>query len=112
MVSVSVGCIRSRYAPAAVKSGTVTLSSKGFLNAPPSPPLVTPSKNQPIPGGSRLAGASCPFFIWTEGRPNMKELISGVLAFVLAVPVQRIETERPNRGSIKRVETAMDHLTV
>ena len=42
----------------------------------------------------------------------MKELISGVLAFVLAVPVQRIETERPNRGSIKRVETAMDHLTV
>jgi hypothetical protein len=42
----------------------------------------------------------------------MKELLSGVLALALAVPVQRIETERPDRGTVKRVETAMNHLTV
>jgi hypothetical protein len=42
----------------------------------------------------------------------MKELLSGVLALALAVPVQRIETEQPNRGTVKRVETAMNHLTV
>jgi hypothetical protein len=42
----------------------------------------------------------------------MKELISGVLALMLALPVQRIETERPDRGTVKRVETAMNHLTV
>jgi hypothetical protein len=42
----------------------------------------------------------------------MKELLSGVLALALAMPVQRIETERPDRGTVKRVETAMNHLTV
>jgi hypothetical protein len=42
----------------------------------------------------------------------MKELLSGVLALALAVPVQRIETEQPNRGTVKRVETSMNHLTV
>lgn len=42
----------------------------------------------------------------------MKELLSGVLALALAVPIQRIETEQPNRGTVKRVETAMNHLTV
>ena len=42
----------------------------------------------------------------------MKELMSGVLALALAVPVQRIETQPPDRGTVKRVETAMNHLTV
>lgn len=42
----------------------------------------------------------------------MKELLSGVLALALAMPVQRIEIERPDRGTVKRVETAMNHLTV
>jgi hypothetical protein len=42
----------------------------------------------------------------------MKELLSGVLALLLAIPVQRIETEQPNRGAVKRVETSMNHLTV
>ncbi len=42
----------------------------------------------------------------------MKELLSGVLALALAVPVQRIETEQPNRWTVKRVETSMNHLTV
>ncbi len=42
----------------------------------------------------------------------MKELMSGFLALALMMPVQRIETERPDRGVVKRVETAMDHLTV
>src|SRR5207244_10383468 len=75
MVSVSAGSIHSRYAPAAAKSEMVMLSLKGFLNVPPSPPLVTPRKVQPNPGDVRIAGASWPFFYRFEGRPNMKELI-------------------------------------
>jgi hypothetical protein len=42
----------------------------------------------------------------------MKDLLFGVLALAFAMPVQRIETERPDRATVKRVETAMNHLTV
>jgi hypothetical protein len=34
------------------------------------------------------------------------------LALAIVVPAQRIETETADRGAVKRVETAMDHLTV
>ena len=35
-----------------------------------------------------------------------------LLMFVLAAPVQRVETQYPDRGKVTRVETAMNHLTV
>jgi len=35
-----------------------------------------------------------------------------LLLFVLAAPVQRIETQYPDRGKVTRLETAMNHLTV
>jgi hypothetical protein len=35
-----------------------------------------------------------------------------LLMFVLAVPLQRIETQYPDRAKVTRVETAMNHLTV
>ena len=38
--------------------------------------------------------------------------IATVLIFVLALPVQRIETQYPDRAKVTRVETAMNHLTV
>src|SRR5437867_7995254 len=34
------------------------------------------------------------------------------LMFVLAAPLQRIETQYPDRAKVTRVETAMNHLTV
>src|SRR5438309_10832373 len=40
------------------------------------------------------------------------QTIATVLIFVLALPVQRIETQYPDRGKVTRVETAMNHLTV
>src|SRR5467141_1201636 len=35
-----------------------------------------------------------------------------LLMFVLAAPVQRVETQYPDRAKVTRVETAMNHLTV
>src|SRR6267378_1338042 len=35
-----------------------------------------------------------------------------LLMFVLAAPVQRVETQYSDRGKVTRVETAMNHLTV
>jgi len=40
------------------------------------------------------------------------QTIAMVLIFVLALPVQRIETQYPDRAKVTRVETAMNHLTV
>src|SRR5438309_2091057 len=40
------------------------------------------------------------------------QTIATVLIFVLALPVQRIETQYPDRAKVTRVETAMNHLTV
>lgn len=42
----------------------------------------------------------------------MTTLLASLLALALVVPAQRIETERADGGAVKRVETAMDHLTV
>jgi hypothetical protein len=42
----------------------------------------------------------------------MKDCVFGLLALVLAIPVQRIELQPADRAVVKRVETAMNHLTV
>src|SRR5437870_13905545 len=41
----------------------------------------------------------------------MKTMVT-LLMFVLAAPLQRIETQYPDRGKVMRIETAMNHLTV
>ena len=40
------------------------------------------------------------------------QTITTLLMFVLALPLQRIETQYPDRAKVTRVETAMNHLTV
>ena len=40
------------------------------------------------------------------------QTMATLLMFVLAVPLQRIETQYPDRAKVTRVETAMNHLTV
>src|SRR5437016_9615206 len=40
------------------------------------------------------------------------QTIITVLVFVLALPLQRIETQYADRAKVTRVETAMNHLTV
>src|SRR5437016_14586609 len=40
------------------------------------------------------------------------QTIAMVLIFLLALPIQRIETQYPDRAKVTRVETAMNHLTV
>src|SRR5437016_11501256 len=40
------------------------------------------------------------------------QTIATLLMFVLAVPLQRIETQYPDRAKVTRVETAMNHLTI
>src|SRR5437667_6039590 len=45
------------------------------------------------------------------GENNM-QTIATLLMFVLALPLQRIETQYPDRAMVTRVETAMNHLTV
>src|SRR3989454_8563073 len=40
------------------------------------------------------------------------QTIATVLIFLLALPIQRIETQYPDRAKVTRVETAMNHLTV
>src|SRR3989475_13303491 len=38
--------------------------------------------------------------------------LTTLLMFVLALPLQRIETQYPDRAKVTRVETAMNHLTI
>src|SRR5881296_4749806 len=45
------------------------------------------------------------------GEKNMQTMAT-LLMFVLAAPLQRIETQYPDRAKVTRVETAMNHLTV
>lgn len=40
------------------------------------------------------------------------QTLATVLIFVLALPLQRIETQDADRAKVTRVETAMNHLTV
>ncbi len=40
------------------------------------------------------------------------QTIATLLMFVLAAPLQRIETQYPDRAKVTRVETALNHLTV
>src|SRR5438067_13890826 len=40
------------------------------------------------------------------------QAIATLLMFILAVPLQRIETQYPDRAKVTRVETTMNHLTV
>ena len=49
--------------------------------------------------------------LFSYGRNNM-QTIATVLIFVLALPLQRIETQYADRAKVTRVETAMNHLTV
>lgn len=42
----------------------------------------------------------------------IKGLLASFLTLTLASPVQRIENEPANRGAVKKLETAVDHLTV
>ena len=40
------------------------------------------------------------------------QIVATLLIFLLAAPLQRIETQYPDRAKVTRVETAMNHLTV
>src|SRR5206468_7565685 len=51
------------------------------------------------------------WLLFSYGRNNM-QTIATVLIFLLALPIQRIETQYPDRAKVTRVETAMNHLTV
>src|SRR5206468_11472546 len=51
------------------------------------------------------------WLLFSYGRNNM-QTIATVLIFVLALPLQRIETQYADRAKVTRVETAMNHLTV
>ncbi len=42
----------------------------------------------------------------------LKGLLAGVLTLMLTTPAQRIENEPADRGAVKTLETALDHLTV
>src|SRR5438128_12665429 len=42
----------------------------------------------------------------------MQTMATTLLMLILAVPLQRIETQYPDRAKVTRVETAMNHLTV
>ena len=42
----------------------------------------------------------------------MQQALTILLMFFFAAPVQRIETQYPDRTKVTRLETAMDHLTV
>jgi hypothetical protein len=55
--------------------------------------------------------ASWPPYV-TIGETHMQTLASSLLIFVLAVPIQRVEIQNPDRGKVMRVETATNHLTV
>src|SRR5437867_2347661 len=45
------------------------------------------------------------------GETQMQTLVIGLM-FILAAPLQRVETQYPDRAKVTRVETAMNHLTV
>src|SRR5215467_5020904 len=40
------------------------------------------------------------------------QITATILMFLLAFPIQKIETQVPDRSKVTRVETAMNHLTV
>src|SRR6516162_9526601 len=40
------------------------------------------------------------------------DTMATLLMFLLAVPLQRIETQYPDRAKVTRVETAINHLTI
>src|SRR3989449_9998303 len=42
----------------------------------------------------------------------MQTMATTLLMLILAVPLQRIETQYPDRAKVTRVETALNHLTV
>src|SRR6476619_3883337 len=86
----------------------VTWYSKESHHAQPRISIVPP-KQTCDPEGRVLNSAFWPLF--QSGENNMQIMIT-FLMFVLAVPLQRIETQYPDRAKVTRIETAMNHLTV